>query len=410
MSDFLKVIPIEQALKIIDDHAMPLLSTVNIKTVDSILRTVSSPIKSTSNLPDFERSTMDGYAVRASDTHGASQSQPSYLNLVSEIKMGSIHDTQLKVGEAAKIFTGAMIPESADAVVMVEYTELIDQSLIEIIKPVAPGENIIKIGEDIKEDDLIFDTGHTIRPQDIGGLLALGITKIPVFEAPKIGIISTGDELIDPEAQPKKGQVRDINSYTISSLIQKHGGEPIIFGISKDEFEVQLQTAQRALSKCSIVVISAGSSTSSRDLTSQVISSLGKPGILMHGLAHKPGKPSIIGSAKGKLIFGLPGNPVSAMIIFQLLVKRAINNILCGTQELIAPIKAVLTADIPSINGREEHVPVKLFNSQSGTLMAEPVFGKSNLIYTLIRSDGIIVVPINKSGVYSGDLVDVFIN
>ena len=247
MSDFLKVIPIEQALKIIDDHATPLLSTVNIKTVDSILRTVSSPIKSSSNLPDFERSTMDGYAVRASDTHGASQSQPSYLNLVSEIKMGSIPDTQLKVGEAAKIFTGAMIPESADAVVMVEYTELIDQSLIEIIKPVAPGENIIKIGEDIKEDDLIFDTGHTIRPQDIGGLLALGITKIPVFEAPKIGIISTGDELIDPEAQPKKGQVRDINSYTISSLIQKHGGEPIIFGISKDEFEVQLQTAQKAL-------------------------------------------------------------------------------------------------------------------------------------------------------------------
>ena len=303
-----------------------------------------------------------------------------------------------------------MIPESADAVVMVEYTELIDQSLIEIIKPVAPGENIIKIGEDIKENDLIFDTGHTIRPQDIGGLLALGITKIPVFEAPKIGIISTGDELIDPEAQPKKGQVRDINSYTIASLIQKHGAEPIIFGISKDEFEAQLHTAQKALSKCSIIVISAGSSTSSRDLTSQVISSLGKPGILMHGLAHKPGKPSIIGSAKGKLVFGLPGNPVSAMIIFVLLVKRAINNILCRTQELIAPIKAVLSTDIPSINGREEHVPVKLFYSQSGKLMAEPVFGKSNLIYTLIRSDGIVVVPINKSGVYSGDLVDVFIN
>ena len=410
MSDFLKVKPIEQALEIIDNHPTPLLSTVNIKTIDSLSRTVSTPITSPSDLPSFDRSTMDGYAVRATDTYGASQSQPSYLNLVSEITMGSIPKTKIKVGQAAKIFTGGMIPESADAVVMVEYTELIDSSLIEIIKPVAPGENIIKIGEDIKENDPVFEVGHIIRPQDIGGLLALGITQTPVFERPKIGVISTGDELINPEIEPTKGQVRDINSYTVSSLIQKHGGEPIIFGINKDEFEVQFNSAQKALTECSLLVISAGSSTSSRDLTSQVISSLGEPGILMHGLAHKPGKPSIIGSVEDKLIFGLPGNPVSAMIIFELLVKRAINNILHSTKKLITPTQAILTTDIPSINGREEHVPVKLYNSQSGRLMAEPVFGKSNLIYTLIKSDGIVIVPINKSGIYSGDLVDVFIN
>lgn len=410
MSDFLKVKPIEQALEIIDNHPTPLLSTVNIKTIDSLSRTVSTPITSPSDLPSFDRSTMDGYAVRATDTYGASQSQPSYLHLVSEITMGSIPKTKIKVGQAAKIFTGGMIPESADAVVMVEYTELIDSSLIEIIKPVAPGENIIKIGEDIKENDPVFEVGHIIRPQDIGGLLALGITQTPVFERPKIGVISTGDELINPEIEPTKGQVRDINSYTVSSLIQKHGGEPIIFGINKDEFEVQFNSAQKALTECSLLVISAGSSTSSRDLTSQVISSLGEPGILMHGLAHKPGKPSIIGSVENKLIFGLPGNPVSAMIIFELLVKRAINNILRSTKKLITPTQAILTTDIPSINGREEHVPVKLYNSQSGRLMAEPVFGKSNLIYTLIKSDGIVIVPINKSGIYSGDLVDVFIN
>ena len=410
MSDFLKAKPIEQALEIIDNHPTPLLSTVNIKTIDSLSRTVSTPITSPSDLPSFDRSTMDGYAVRATDTYGASQSQPSYLNLISEITMGSIPKTKIKVGQAAKIFTGGMIPESADAVVMVEYTELIDSSLIEIIKPVAPGENIIKIGEDIKENDPVFEVGHVIRPQDIGGLLALGITQTPVFERPKIGVISTGDELINPEIEPTKGQVRDINSYTVSSLIQKHGGEPIIFGINKDEFEVQFNSAQKALTECSLLVISAGSSTSSRDLTSQVISSLGEPGILMHGLAHKPGKPSIIGSVENKLIFGLPGNPVSAMIIFELLVKRAINNILRSTKKLITPTQAILTTDIPSINGREELVPVKLYNSQSGKLMAEPVFGKSNLIYTLIKSDGIVIVPINKSGIYSGDLVDVFIN
>ena len=410
MSDFLKVKPIEQALEIIDNHPTPSLPTINVKTIDSLLRTVSTPLTSSSNLPGFDRSTMDGYAVRATDTYGASQSQPSYLNLVSEITMGSIPKTKIKVGQAAKILTGGMIPESADAVVMVEYTELIDSSLIEIIKPVAPGENIIKIGEDIKENDPVFEVGHVIRPQDIGGLLALGITQTPVFERPKIGVISTGDELINPEIEPTKGQVRDINSYTVSSLVQKHGGEPIIFGINKDEFEVQFNSAQKALTECSLLVISAGSSTSSRDLTSQVISSLGEPGILMHGLAHKPGKPSIIGSVENKLIFGLPGNPVSAMIIFELLVKRAINNILRSTKELITPTQAILTTDIPSINGREEHVPVKLYNSQSGRLMAEPVFGKSNLIYTLIKSDGIVIVPINKSGIYSGDLVDVFIN
>jgi len=410
MSDFLKVKPIEQALEIIDNHPTPLLSTVNIKTIDSLSRTVSTPITSSSNLPSFDRSTMDGYAVRATDTYGASQSQPSYLNLVSEITMGSIPKTKIKIGQAARIFTGGMIPESANAVVMVEYTELIDSSLIEIIKPVAPGENIIKIGEDIKENDPVFEVGHVIRSQDIGGLLALGITQTPVFERPKIGVISTGDELINPEIEPKKGQVRDINSYTVSSLIQKHGGEPIIFGINKDEFEVQFNSAKKALTECSLLVISAGSSTSSRDLTAEVISSLGEPGILMHGLAHKPGKPSIIGSVENKLIFGLPGNPVSAMIIFELLVKRAIHNILRSAKELIAPTQAILTTDIPSINGREEHVPVKLYNSQSGRLMAEPVFGKSNLIYTLIKSDGIVIVPINKSGIYSGDLVDVFIN
>ena len=324
--------------------------------------------------------------------------------------MGTVTKTKLQTGETARIFTGSMVPESADAVVMIEYTESIESSLIEIIKPVAPGENIIQIGEDIKINEAVFSAGHVIRPQDIGGLLALGITHVPVFQRPKIGIISTGDELISPELEPAKGQVRDINTYTISALVQKYAGEPITFGINKDRFEIQLETAEKALSNCSMVIISAGSSTSSRDLTSRVISRLGEPGILMHGLAHKPGKPSIIGSAKGKLVFGLPGNPVSAMIIFELLVSRAIKNILGSVSQIISPPKAILTKDIPSTNGREEHVPVKLFNSQSGNLMADPIFGKSNLIYTLIKSDGIVVVPINKSGIYSGDIVDVLIN
>lgn len=410
MSNFLKVTPIEEALEIIDKHVIPSLRSVNIKTINSVSRTVSKPITSSANLPNFTRSSMDGYAVRAIDTYGASQSQPSYLNLVSEIKMGTVPKTKLQTGETARIFTGSMVPESADAVVMIEYTESIESSLIEIIKPVAPGENIIQIGEDIEINEAVFSAGHVIRPQDIGGLLALGITHVPVFQRPKIGIISTGDELISPELEPAKGQVRDINTYTISALVQKYAGEPITFGINKDRFEIQLETAEKALSNCSMVIISAGSSTSSRDLTSRVISRLGEPGILMHGLAHKPGKPSIIGSAKGKLVFGLPGNPVSAMIIFELLVSRAIKNILGSVSQIISPPKAILTKDIPSSNGREEHVPVKLFNSQSGNLMADPIFGKSNLIYTLIKSDGIVVVPINKSGIYSGDIVDVLIN
>lgn len=410
MSNFLKVTPIEEALEIIDKHVIPSLRSVNIKTINSVSRTVSKPITSSANLPNFTRSSMDGYAVRAIDTYGASQSQPSYLNLVSEIKMGTVPKTKLQTGETARIFTGSMVPESADAVVMIEYTESIESSLIEIIKPVAPGENIIQIGEDIEINEAVFSAGHVIRPQDIGGLLALGITHVPVFQRPKIGIISTGDELISPELEPAKGQVRDINTYTISALVQKYAGEPITFGINKDRFEIQLETAEKALSNCSMVIISAGSSTSSRDLTSRVISRLGEPGILMHGLAHKPGKPSIIGSAKGKLVFGLPGNPVSAMIIFELLVSRAIKNILGSVSQIISPPKAILTKDIPSTNGREEHVPVKLFNSQSGNLMADPIFGKSNLIYTLIKSDGIVVVPINKSGIYSGDIVDVLIN
>ena len=320
--------------------------------------------------------------------------------------MGSQPQVSLSTGQAAVAYTGGMLAEGADAVVMVENTQRAGDGSIEILRPVAPGENVIQVGEDAKVGETVIPKGRLIRAQDVGALFGLGITEVAVAERPKVAIVSTGDELVLPDGVPGPGQVRDINSYSVAALVQDAGGLPIHIGLVPDDYALQRQAALDGLERGDVLVFSAGSSVSSRDMTVRVLDDLGEPGVLVHGIAHKPGKPTIVALVNGKPAFGLPGNPVSAMVVFGILVRPVIQALMGrnGGSGHTRRIHARLTKDIRSATGREDHVQVKLVESDDG-LLADPVFGKSNLISTLVEADGVVVVPLDDGGLYAGDEV-----
>ena len=378
-----------------------------VPTSDALGRVTAEDVVSPEDLPVFARSTMDGYSVRSRDTFGASEGLPAYLDLVGEVPMGRATEVELGIGQAATAYTGGMLARGADAVVMVERTQTLDDTAIEVLRAVAPGENVVQVGEDVRKGEPILSKGSVIRAQDIGGMLALGITSVSVNRKPIVGIISTGDELVPPNEKVGPGQIRDINSYTISALVERSGGKPKRIALVPDDFEAQRQSAMEGLDKCDALVFSAGSSVSSRDLTADVLNSLGEPGVIVHGISIKPGKPTVIGAVNGKPVFGLPGNPVSAMVVFDLIVRPTIYHLSgCKAAPPQSTARATLARDIPSVAGREDYVPVRLVG-EGDHVSAEPVFGKSNLIYTLVRSDGMVKVPLDKSGLYAGEVVDV---
>ncbi len=310
---------------------------------------------------------------------------------------------------------GGMVPPGADAVVMLEHTHRIGEPMfgsvssqpgfsvfsIEVSRPVAGGENCIQIGEDVQAGELVLPAGHPLRPQDLGGLLAVGVTEIQVARRPQVAIISQGDEVVPPEQEPGPGQVRDINSYTLAGLVRRAGGVPLNYPIAPDQTEGLDKAVRRGFNEGDVVVITAGSSISYRDLTADAINKLGKPGVLVHGVAIRPGKPTILAVCDGKPVFGLPGNPVSCINIFQRFVTPAIRLMLGAGPLPVHTVLARLARNIPAASGRADYVRVRL-EVRSGETWAVPVFGKSNLIYTLIRSDGVVEVPLNSSGIPEG--------
>ncbi len=361
MSEFLKLVTPEEALARLNPYLKTLVNVESIDTTKALNRITAEEINSPENLPGFSRSTMDGYAVRASDTYGASEGLPAYLKIIGEMPMGHSSDISVRRGEAVKVHTGGMVAEGADAVVMVENTQKADDVTIEVSRPLAPGENILNIGDDIKYREILFHQGHVLKPQDIGGLMALGITRISVFIRPKVGIISAGDEVVSPENIPNPGQVRDINTYSIGSLIKQAGAVPKSYGVIRDDKDELFKQASAGIQENEILVISSGSSVSTRDITANVIASLGKPGVLIHGVSLRPGKPTILAIVDGKPVFGLPGNPVSAMVVFDLFVRPTIYRVGGCLQPPIQPVvMAKLTQNIPSTTGREDYVPVIL--------------------------------------------------
>lgn len=407
--EFFQVTPVADALHLLDAHWQPQAGHESIATEDALARLVAADIHSPEQVPAFRKSTVDGYAVKANDTFGASQSLPAFLEVRGELKMGEVPQVDIDGGEALLIHTGGMLPIHADAVVMVEYTHAADETEIEVLRAAAPGENVIQAGEDVAEGSLILPRGHGLRPQDIGGLLAVGITEVDVLRRPRVGILSCGDELAPPEAELLPGKVRDINAYTLSALAQTHGAKPIRLGIATDTPEDYQRRAEAGLADCDILLLSAGSSVSARDYTRDVINQLGPPGLLQHGLATKPGKPTIIAVCENKPVIGLPGNPVSALLVARQLLPHLIARYTGQPLNPPRSIRARLSGRVASVSGREDWVAVRLCQQDDGLPLAEPIFGKSNLIFTLIGAAGLLGVPLNTGGYDAGSEVDVIL-
>ncbi len=407
MPQFFNVLPPDDALRALHDRGVSKVETERLPTPDAVGRVTGAAIVSPEDLPAFPRSAMDGYSVRAADTFGASESLPAYFDVVGEVAMGRPPEVSLLDGQTAVAFTGGMLAGGADAVVMVEHTQQLDDSAIEVVRPVAPGENVVQPGEDARTGAALLPSGHLLRPQDIGGLLALGIDEVTVSRRPVVSIVSTGDELVPPRTPPAHGQTRDINTSTISALVEDCGGAPNAVALVGDDYEAQRAAAQAGLAEGDVLVFSAGSSVSSRDMTARVFDELGPPGVLVHGISVKPGKPTIIALVDGKPAFGLPGNPVSAVVVFDLIVRPTIYALSgCNPPPRPPTVRASLGRDISSVAGREDYVQVKL-TDEGGSLSAEPIFGKSNLIYTMVRASGVVRVPLDAGGLYAGDAVDV---
>ncbi len=409
MAEFLKLVPTDQALQILLSNLDVTVNAERVPTIAALGRVTAAAIRAPIPLPSFPRSTVDGFAVRAADTFGASESLPAYLRLIGEINMGKAPNFDINQGEAGSIHTGGMLPESSNAVVMLEYTQSVGKDTIEIYRPVAFGENIIKVGEDVQVGEEAIQSGIRIRPSEIGGMAAEGILDVTVAKKPLVAILSSGDEVVAPEEDIKPGQVRDINSYTLSALLEHTGATPKNYGVLPDQYDQLVATASRAIAECDMLVITAGSSASERDLTARVINQLGTPGVLVHGVNIKPGKPTILAVCDHKPVIGLPGNPVSALVIASLFVIPVVETLLGLTSVgLRKKFLAKLSTNIPSQAGREDWVAACLVSAQEG-YRVDPIFSKSNLIFSLVRANCMIRVPPDATGLTAGDLVEVHV-
>ncbi|HHT50444.1 MAG TPA: molybdopterin molybdenumtransferase MoeA [Eubacteriaceae bacterium] len=371
---------------------------------EGIGRIVYEDIFSPFDVPEFNRSTVDGYAVVSKDTFGVSESLPVFLDVIDSVEMGKVAEKDLKTGQAIYVPTGGMIPKGADGMIMIEYVENLDKNTIAVYRTVAPGEGIIFKGEDIRSKELLIKKGKKLSPQDIGAIAAMGINQIKVFQKPRVAIISTGDEIVPPGERVKFGQIRDINTYSLGALIENLGGTITQRLLIADDFNLIKEKLDKVLDNNHIVLISGGSSVGLKDVTAKVIDDLGEPGVFVHGLAVKPGKPTIIGKVKNKAVFGLPGHPVSAMIICRIIVGFLINRMISGENIEDVYLEAISKENIHSSPGKETYQMVELIR-EDGKVYAQPIYGKSGSISTLIHADGFIRINQNTEGVNKGDKV-----
>ncbi len=387
------------------------LNTEQASLHNALDKVLAENIIAEEDLPPFSRSAVDGYAVRAEDTYGAGEAQPAYFTVNKKVEMGEKPDFSLAAGEAAEIATGAMLPQGADCCVKIEETERISPNKIEVMTDMAPGELVIKRGDDITRGDVLLEKGDILRAQDIGTLSGLGMTQIQTYSSPEIALLATGDEIIPPDQVKGPGEIRDINTPALRSLFSKWGLQVVEGGIVPDKKE-QLKKAIKENLASDIIIISGGSSVGVRDFTIDAIDELGEPGVLLHGIAVKPGKPTILGRIAETPILGLPGNPASAWLVSCLIMPALVrflqNRGLPDKREIWQQSQtANLTSQVSSARGREEFIPVK-FNHSSPELETEkdidyfhqvsPVLGKSNLITTLVESQGYIHLGMGEEG------------
>lgn len=366
-------------------------------------RTVFEDITSDEYVPGFDRSTVDGFAVNARDTFGCSESIPALLPLAGEVLMGDEYTKTFMKDTCVAVPTGGHVPEGADAVVMIEYTENYGDGTIGILKPAAPGDNMIYKGDDVYPGKVLIPKGTVIKSHDIGGLASIGKEYVSVHKTPVVGIISTGDELVPINETPKAGQVRDVNTSLLTAAILDAGSTPVIYGAVIDDREKLRDLVGKALGECDVVLISGGSSVGMKDATADIIAEYGE--LLFHGIAIKPGKPTILGKAGKKAIFGLPGHPVAAHFITRIFVRPLLKS-MCGTSEKPVVVDAKITEAISSNHGRAECMGVFLENREDG-LYAVPIHGKSGLITTIACSDGYTIIPRDCEGLPKGAVIPI---
>jgi molybdopterin molybdotransferase len=405
--DLFNVLTVKDTSKLIDENFNYNLESELVTLPEATGRILKNDITAKENVPDFRRSTVDGYAVFSRDVFGASESIQSILDLKGEILMGEEAKGEISIpGQCYYVPTGGMLPRGADSVIMIEYTEKLDDTTILTSKSTSPGENVIEIGEDIKQNEVVIKKGTKLRAYEIGVLSSLGYYQIEVCKKPRIGIISTGDEVVHPSQNIKIGQIRDINSYLLNSLTEENGCIPVMYGLIKDEYELLKSTVETAVSECDIVLISGGSSVGKKDNTVKVIENLEDGKLLVHGISVKPGKPTIIGKSSGKIIFGLPGHPLACAVIFQVMVKYYIEKI-TEHKEKIYPVTCRFKLNYHKAKGREEYLPVTI-EEKSSELIASPVFGKSGLITSFSKAYGYIRIERNEEGIKEGQIVSVY--
>jgi molybdopterin molybdotransferase len=407
---FKDILPLEQALALVNQtFSQPKDScTELVNLTQAVGRVLADRVVSPSNLPGFRRSTVDGFALRAEDTYGATEAKPAWLRVIGEVKMGQIPGFALSPGETALISTGGAMPQGADAVVMVEYTfqELKDE--VEVQRPVAVGENVIEADADTREGEEVFAPGLVLRPEHIGLLCGLGIEAIEVRLRLRAVVFSTGDEVVAPGNSVNPGQVRDINGPMLVAALSRDGCQASYGGILPDSLDEVTGALVEALAASDIILISGGSSVGQRDHTAAAINSLGPPGVLVHGIGIKPGKPTIIGMSSGGCpIIGMPGNPTSAQVVYTVIIRQLLHRLQTGRPAPPpATLKAEFTRSLQGSSGRWEYVRVRL-EQRDGRTLAIPLLGESGLISTLAYADGLVALSPTVKGIEAGTMVEV---
>ncbi len=400
----LNVLTPEEAQRVIESAFPPCPRAERAPLDAACSRVLFSPVISGEYVPAFDRSTVDGYAVRAADTFGCSDALPALLRLEGKVAMGAECGVSVSPGACVEIPTGGALPRGADAVVMLEYTEDYGDGTIGVCHPAAPGMNLIFRGDDVRPGQTVLPAGRRLMPQDIGVLAAMGVSTVEVCRPLTVGVISTGDELVRVEEEPGAGQVRDVNSAVLQALVERAGARALRFGIVRDDEALLQSTLDAALERCDMVLISGGSSVGEKDATERLLAEKGE--LLFHGIAIKPGKPTILARLGDKPVFGLPGHPAAAMLIARMFVLPLLSR-LAGCDESEYALTATLTEPVAANHGRAQVVGVGL-TERDGALYAAPIHGKSGLIAALAGSNGYFLIPRDKEGVARGETVRVY--
>ncbi|NMA88436.1 MAG: molybdopterin molybdotransferase MoeA [Methanoculleus bourgensis] len=399
MTGFLRLISVIEAIHIIN-RISPAVGTEYVPLTAAYGRVLAEDVQADTDIPGFDRSVKDGFAVNSADTVRASEAAPVPLTRVGRVAMGrGGNGLAIRPGECAYIPTGGALPKGADAVVMLEYCQDLGETVL-AGRQVSPGENIIRADEDYARGEGVLAAGKLLMVQDIGVLAAVGVSRVAVRKRPVIGIVPTGVELVPPDQVPDAGEVRDVNSYLCGAFVEEMGGVPRYYDIVRDDRAELAALLSSALDECDAFLITGGSSKDDRDITADVIGLLGE--VLAHGMALAPGKPTIIGKIGHAPVIGIPGHPASTRVVLAVLAAPLLQSLSGCTGRREAKQKAILTRNIPSERGREEYVRVKLLGDE-----AVPLFGKSGLLNTLVESDGLIRILQGCEGLEAGSEVDV---